>query len=89
MEAAILFESGASEIVDRIVTIIAPTEERIQRVILRNKLSKEQITDRMRNQMDDEARAKNSDYIINNSENEMIIPAILAIHNDILNFIKN
>jgi len=89
MEAAILFESGASEIVDRIVTIIAPAEERIQRVILRNKLSKEQITERMRNQMDDEARVRNSDYIISNSENEMIIPAILAIHNDILNFIKH
>ncbi len=89
MEAAILFESGASEIVDRIVTIIAPEEERIHRVILRNKLSKEQITERMRNQIDDETRAKNSDYIISNSENEMIIPAILTIHNDILNFIKN
>ena len=89
MEAAILFESGASEIVDRIVTIIAPSEERIQRVILRNKLSKEQITERMRNQIDDETRAKNSDYIISNSENEMIIPAILDIHNDILNFINN
>lgn len=89
MEAAILFESGASEIVDRIATIIAPEEERIQRVIVRNKLSREQITERMRNQMDDEKRAKKSDYIINNSENEMIIPAILTIHNDILNFIKN
>jgi dephospho-CoA kinase len=89
MEAAILFESGASEIVDRIATIIAPEEERIQRVIVRNKLSREQITERMMNQMDDEKRAKNSYYIINNSENEMIIPAILDIHNDILNFINN
>jgi dephospho-CoA kinase len=89
MEAAILFESGASEIVDRIATIIAPEEERIQRVIVRNKLSREQITERMMNQMDDEKMAKNSYYIINNSENELIIPAILDIHNDILNFINN
>jgi dephospho-CoA kinase len=89
MEAAILFESGASEIVDRIATIIAPEEERIQRVILRNRLTREQIIDRMRNQMDDETRMKKSDYIINNSENEMIIPAILNIHSDILNFINN
>jgi dephospho-CoA kinase len=89
MEAAILFESGASEFVDRIATIVAPEEERIRRVILRNKLSREHIIERIRNQMDDETRAKNSDYIINNSENEMIIPAILNIHNDILNFIKN
>ncbi len=89
MEAAILFESGASEIVNRIATIVAPVEERIQRVILRNKLTREQIVERMRNQMNDESRAKKSDYIINNSENEMIIPTILTIHNDILNFIKS
>ncbi len=89
MEAAILFESGASEIVDRVATIIAPAEERIKRVILRNKLSREQIIERMRNQMDDEDRLKKSYYVINNSENEMIIPAILDIHNDILNFINN
>jgi len=89
MEAAILFESGASEIVDRIATIVAPAEERIQRVTLRNKLSREQIIERMRNQMDDETRAKKSYYVINNSENDMIIPAILAIHSDILNFINN
>jgi dephospho-CoA kinase len=44
--------------------------------------------ERMRNQMDDEARIKLSDYIIHNSENDMIIPAILKIHNDILTFIK-
>ncbi len=89
MEAAILFESGASEIVDRVATIIAPAEERIKRVILRNKLSREQIVERMRNQMDDQDRLKRSDYVINNSENEMIIPAILDIHNDILKFINN
>jgi dephospho-CoA kinase len=89
MEAAILFESGASEIVDRIATIVAPEEERIQRVIVRNKLTREQVTERMMNQMDDEERVKSSYYIINNSENEMIIPAILNIHNDILHFINN
>lgn len=89
MEAAILFESGASEIVDRIATIVAPEEERIQRVIVRNKLTREQVTERMMNQMDDEERVKGSYYIINNSENDMIIPAILNIHNDILHFINN
>jgi dephospho-CoA kinase len=84
MEAAILFESGGSELVDRVATIVAPVEERISRVTLRNKLTREQVLDRIRNQMTDEERIKRSDYVINNSENEMIIPVILKINEDIL-----
>jgi dephospho-CoA kinase len=87
-EAAILFESGASKLVDRIATVEAPVEERVERVIQRNKLSREQVMDRMRNQMDDDSRIKMSDYVIYNSENDMIIPAILKIHEDLMKFIN-
>ncbi len=89
MEAAILFESGASKLVDRVATVVAPVEERIYRVIVRNKLTREQVTDRIKNQMDDEERIRLSDYVINNSENEMIIPVILGIHEDILNHLNS
>ena len=88
MEAAILFESGASDFVDKVATVVAPVEQRMERVIQRNKLSREQVLERMKNQMDDEARIKLSDYIIYNSENDMIIPAIMKINDDILYYIK-
>ncbi|MEI6049227.1 MAG: dephospho-CoA kinase [Bacteroidota bacterium] len=88
MEAAILFESGASKLVDKTATVVAPTEERINRVIQRNRLSREQVMERMRNQMDDETRIKLSDWVIHNSENDMIIPAIMKIHEEILTFIN-
>ena len=88
MEAAILFESGASAFVDKIATVVAPVEQRVKRVILRNKLSQEQVMERMRNQMDDDDRIRQSDFIISNSENDMIIPSILKIHNEILTFIN-
>lgn len=88
MEAAILFETGRAGQLDRIATVITPAEERIIRVINRNKLTRDQVIERMRNQMDDETRIKLSDYIIYNSENDMIIPAVLGIHADILNQIK-
>jgi dephospho-CoA kinase len=87
-EAAILFESGASKLVDRIATVVAPVEERVERVIHRNKLSREQVMERMRNQMDDDSRIKMSDYVIYNSENDMIIPAILKIHEDLMKYIN-
>ena len=88
MEAAILFESGGSNLVDKIATIVAPIEERLNRVIHRNSLSRDQVLDRMRNQIDDESRIKLSDYVIYNSENDMIIPAILKIHEDILKYLN-
>mgnify|MGYP000933621209 CR=1 FL=1 len=84
MEAAILFESGATNIVDRIITVVAPVEERLKRVISRNGITREQVMDRMRNQMDDTERIKKSDYVIYNSENDMIIPAVLRIHENII-----
>jgi dephospho-CoA kinase len=88
MENAILFESGASALVDRVATIIAPVEERIQRVMQSKKLTRHQVLDRIRNQMDDETRIKMSDYIINNSENAMIIPVILRIHEDLIDHLN-
>jgi dephospho-CoA kinase len=89
MEAAILFESGASKLVDRVVTVVAPVKERVIRVIRGKKLSREQIMERIRNQMNDESKIKLSDYVIHNSENDMIIPAILRIHEDILNHLNS
>jgi dephospho-CoA kinase len=89
MEAAILFESGGNRYVDRVATVVAPVEERINRVMLRNNLSREQIQERIKNQMTDEERIKRSDYIINNSEKDMIIPSVIEIHQSMLSYINS
>lgn len=88
MEAAILVESGASSLVDKIAVVVAPVEERIQRVIQRNDLTREQVLERINNQMSDETRLKSSHYVINNSENDMLIPAVLSLHEEILKHIN-
>lgn len=88
MEAAILFESGAARLVDRVLTVIAPVEERINRVIKRNNLTRSQVMNRINNQTSDEEKIKQSHYVIDNSENAMIIPAILKVHEEILNINK-
>jgi len=84
MEAAILFEARADTLVDRVASISAPVEERIARVMGRNDLSREEVMERINNQMEDEEREEQSYYVINNADNEMIIPEILKIHNDML-----
>jgi dephospho-CoA kinase len=41
MESAILFESGANQLVDRVVVVTAPEEVRVQRVMTRDGISRE------------------------------------------------
>jgi len=87
-EAAILFEAGAEEHVDKILAVIAPLEERISRVMKRNKMSREQVMERVKNQISDEEMIKLSDFYINNSDNIMIIPKVIEIHNSILLYLN-
>ncbi len=89
MEAAILLESGGYKLVDRVATIVAPVEERISRVTQRNMLNRDQVMERIKNQMTDEERIRMSDYVIYNSENDMIIPAILDINKDLLTHLNS
>lgn len=88
LESAILFESGASEYLDRVATVTAPVEERISRVMKRNEFTREQVLERIKNQEDDAAKIKKSDFVISNSENDMVIPAVIKIHENLLGIAK-
>jgi dephospho-CoA kinase len=84
LEAAILLESGSSRFLDKIITVIAPVEQRIERVVQRNSLTRDQVIERINNQSDDQKKVSLSDYVISNSENDMIIPAVLSIHEELI-----
>ncbi|MBL7884254.1 MAG: dephospho-CoA kinase [Bacteroidia bacterium] len=78
-EAAILFESNAYKQVDKIITVVAPVELKIERVLKRDATTKEDVLNRMANQMSDEEKIKKSDFVINNDEQQLIIPQVLVI----------
>lgn len=65
-EAAILFETGGDKYCDSVITITAPLEIRLQRVIERDKTDKGSVLKRMKTQWSDEQRISKSDYVINN-----------------------
>ena len=67
-EAAILFESGSYKDCDIIISVEAPQEVRIERVMLRDGTSREEVEARMRNQWSDEMRAEKSDFVIVNTD---------------------
>jgi len=76
MEAAILFESGFDKTMNFIVTVTAPQEERVERILRRNKITREEILSRMSNQLPDEEKCERSDFVIYNDNNRAIIPQI-------------
>ncbi len=82
-EAAILFEAGFDKNVDKVLSISAPEEERIQRVMKRDKVSRQQVLDRISKQWTDTEREKRADYVIFNGNDRMILNEILRIHKDL------
>ncbi|MFN8209616.1 MAG: dephospho-CoA kinase [Bacteroidales bacterium] len=88
LEAAILFESRLFGHIDRIITVTAPLEERIERVMRRSSLSRKEIMDRINNQTDDNYKIERSDFVIDNSDNKLIVPVILNINKEILKLVK-
>src|SRR3970040_3104675 len=70
-EAAILFESGNYKDFDWIITVSAPLESRIQRVIERDGVTREQVLERIKAQWTDEQRVSKSDFVIENIDPEI------------------
>lgn len=89
MEAAILFESGGEKYTDRVAAVIAPVDERIMRVVERNSMTREDVVARIKKQVPEEYLVSRADYIIDNSENSMAIPQVLAVHNEILTHLSS
>jgi dephospho-CoA kinase len=67
-EAAILFESGNYKNCDKIITVTAPLETRIQRVIQRDNTLREKVLERIKAQWSDDQRIAQSDFVIENMD---------------------
>ena len=79
-EAAILFENGFDPLMDITITVAAPQDIRLMRVMERDHLSKDEVMDRMSKQWSDEKKEKAADYVINNDGSQMILPQILDLY---------
>ncbi len=67
-EAAILFESGSYKDCDKIISVSAPTEIRIERVMSRDNVTRVQVLQRMAHQLSDDERNNRSDFVIFNED---------------------
>lgn len=84
IETAILFESGFDGIVDKSVMVYAPSALRIQRVMQRNGVEREEVERRMQSQMSDEAKRDLADYVLYNDDSRALIPQLIALLSEIM-----
>ena len=66
------------------ILVRAPLEDRIQRVLLRDDTTIDEVTKRIKNQVDDSTIINKCDYIIDNYKLSDLKDKVTKIHNDLI-----
>ena len=80
-EAALIFEAGAGAGLDFVIGVFAPQHLRIQRVMKRDGLSRNEVLERIDRQVSDSIKMKLCDFVIINDDQQMLTQQVLDIHN--------
>jgi len=83
-ENAILFENNTVHNFDYIITVTAPLEVKIARVMARDNAKKSEVLARIQHQMPDEEKAKKSDFVIQNDALAITQKQVQKIHKKIM-----
>ena len=88
-EVAILFETGSQHLFDFILTVTAPVETRIQRVMDRDQKTKSDVELVIKNQLSEDEKINQSHFVIFNNTILETQRKVQEIHNEILKLIEN
>lgn len=83
-EAALIYEAGSVVYLDKVITVAAPYELRINRTMSRDDISREEVLARMKHQLPQEEKVERADFVILNDRNQMLIPQIVNIHRQLV-----
>jgi len=84
-EAALLVETGSYRLLNKLIVVSGPEEDRIARVMARDGSTREQVLARIKAQMPEEQKVKYADYIIYNDRIMDLVPEVTKIHIDLMN----
>jgi dephospho-CoA kinase len=79
-EAALMFESESYKDLDYVITVTAPKELRILRVVERDGSKRADVIKRMDNQLSEKERIERADFIIKNDGTHLLIPQVMDLH---------
>ncbi|MEO6150147.1 MAG: dephospho-CoA kinase [Mucilaginibacter sp.] len=88
-EAAILFESGSYKLCDQSILVSAPLEVRLARVIKRDGITYEEAAKRDARQFPEEKKMQLANHLIKNDGSELVIPQVLALHQQFISLVKS
>lgn len=84
-EAALMFESDSYKVLDAIIVVHTPLEERIKRVLQRDShRTEEQVRAIISKQMPESEKLKRADFVIYNDGSKSLIEQVLELHEGFL-----
>ncbi|SFU03030.1 dephospho-CoA kinase [Algoriphagus locisalis] len=84
-EAALIFESGGNKTLDHVINVSSPLKVRISRTLMRDPhRSEEQVNQIINQQLPDEQKNELADFVIKNTDNKLLIPQVLKIHQQLI-----
>jgi dephospho-CoA kinase len=87
-EAALLFESDSYKMCDRALMVTAPLELRLKRILSRDSITRAEAESRNAKQFSEEKKIALANDIIRNDETQLVIPQVLALHQQYLSLSK-
>lgn len=82
-ESALLFELGLDKDLDTIILVTSPLELRIERVMKRDALTRDDVMKKINSQLREEEKIRLAKFIINNNEQEFIIPQVMHLYKEL------
>ena len=84
-EAALIFETGGNKALDYVINVSSPLKIRIARTLMRDPFrSEEQVNQIINQQLPDEQKNELADFVIKNTDNKLLIPQVLKIHQQLI-----
>lgn len=79
-EAALFFEAGSASGLDYMIGVYAPQHLRLQRVMNRDQVTREEVLARMQRQIQEEIKMRLCDFVILNDDQQLLIPQVVKLH---------
>ena len=79
-EAALTYETGGDQRLDRVIVVAAPEALRLARVVDRDGANETEVRARMQHQMPEDEKVARADFVVQNDGRRLLIPQVLDIH---------
>lgn len=79
-EAALLVETGSYKSLDMLIVVTCPENIRIKRVMERDRVSYEEVTHRIKNQLPEQTKVDVANFVINNDGSHDLLKQVMVFH---------